>query len=142
MKENIEFLNYIYKSTKMSLVEINEIKPNIKDKNMLVLLTKQEEAYFNICTKAAEQLLNLKTEPEEISSISRVMTFIDTRISTMNDSSNCNIAKNLISSNNQNIINLQYQINNYHGKTAKVLKLANNLLRVRHRNLESLKKYL
>lgn len=142
MKENIELLNYIYKSAKMSLVEINEIKPNIKDNPMLSLLKEQEETYFTICTKAAEQLLNLKTEPEEISSISRVMTFTDTRISTMNDSSNSNIAKNLISSTNKNIIDLQYQINKYHGKTSKVLKLANELLRARHRNLESLKKYL
>lgn len=142
MKENIELLNYIYKSAKMSLVEINEIKPNIKDNPMLSLLKEQEETYFTICTKTAEQLLNLKTEPEEISSISRVMTFTDTRISTMNDSSNDNIAKNLISSNNKNIIDIQYQINKYHGKTSKVLKLANELLRARQRNLESLKKYL
>lgn len=142
MKENIEFLNYIYKSAKMSLVEIDEIKPSIKDKKILTLLKNQEEVYFTICTKATEQLLNLKTEPEDISSLSRVMTFIDTRISTMNDSSNSNIAKTLITSTNKNIIELQQQINKYHGKTPKVLKLANDLLRAKQRNLESLKKYL
>lgn len=126
----------------MSLVEIDEIKPSIEDNDILNILKEQEKLYFIICTKATEQLLSLKTEPTDISSISRVITFIDTRISTMNDSSNNNIAKTLITSNNQNIIELHQKINKYHGKTTKVLKLANELLKVRQRNINSLKKYL
>lgn len=142
MKENIEFLNYIYKTSKLSLIELQEIKPSIQDKEILSIIKKYEEKYFIICTKATEQLLALKKEPDAISSISRITTFIDTRISTMNDQSNTNIAKTLITSNNKTIIELQKHINKYHGKSTKVLKLSNELLRTINSSLNSLKKYL
>lgn len=142
MKENIEFLNYIYKISKLSLIELQEIKPSIQDKEILSIIKKYEEKYFIICTKATEQLLALKKEPDTISSISRITTFIDTRISTMNDQSNTNIAKTLITSNNKTIIELQKHINKYHGKSTKVLKLSNELLRTINSSLNSLKKYL
>lgn len=142
MKENIEFLNYIYKISKLSLIELQEIKPSIQDKEILSIIKKYEEKYFIICTKATEQLLALKKEPDAISSISRITTFIDTRISTMNDQSNTNIAKTLITSNNKTIIELQKHINKYHGKSTKVLKLSNELLRTVNSSLNSLKKYL
>ncbi len=142
MKENIEFLNYIYKISKLSLIELQEIKPSIQDKEILSIIKKYEEKYFIICTKATEQLLALKKEPDAISSISRITTFIDTRISTMNDQSNTNIAKTLITSNNKTIIELQKHINKYHGKSTKVLKLSNELLRTINSSLNSLKKYL
>ncbi len=142
MKENIEFLNYIYKISKLSLIELQEIKPSIQDKEILSIIKKYEEKYFIICTKATEQLLALKKEPDAISSISRITTFIDTRISTMNDQSNTNIAKTLITSNNKTIIELQKHINKYHGKSTKVLKLSNELLRTVNSSLNFLKKYL
>ena len=142
MKENIEFLNYIYKISKLSLIELQEIKPSIQDKEILSIIKKYEEKYFIICTKATEQLLALKKEPDAISSITRITTFIDTRISTMNDQSNTNIAKTLITSNNKTIIELQKHINKYHGKSTKVLKLSNELLRTINSSLNSLKKYL
>ena len=142
MKENIEFLNYIYKTSKLSLIELQEIKQNIQDKEILSIIKKYEEKYFIICTKATEQLLALKKEPDYISAISRIATSIESRISTMNDQSNTNIAKTIITSNNQTMINLKKHINNYHGKSTKVLKLSNELLRTINCSLNSLKKYL
>lgn len=142
MKEDINLLNYIYKLSKMSLISIDEIKQNIQDNKLLNTLKKQEETYFTICTKTTELLLNLKTEPEYISSITKVLNSIDNRLSTMNDSSNNNIAKLLITNNTQHIIELTQHINNYHGKSTKVLKLSNQLLRAKQRNIDSLKEFL
>lgn len=142
MKDKIELLNYIYKNSKMSLIEIDEIKPSINDKELMKVLKAQEKNYFTVCTKIAEMLINLKHEPEEISSISRVITFIDLRLNTMNNSSPNNIAKTLIESTTKSIIELQQKINNHHGKTTKVIRIANSLLRAKQRTVNCLKKFL
>ena len=42
MKENIEFLNYIYKISKLSLIELQEIKPSIQDKEILSIIKKYD----------------------------------------------------------------------------------------------------
>lgn len=142
MKENVELLQFIYQNAKMGLVGIDNIKDIIKDKEFLNLIKEQENDYFEIANTATNLLTSMRQEREELSNIAKVMTFIDSRISTMNDSSNTNIAKMLITGNNKGIIEIQEKINNYQGKNNKVLKLAKKLLEIEKRNIEKLKKYL
>ncbi len=142
MKENVELLQFIYQNAKMGLVGIDNIKEVIKDKEFLSVIKEQENAYFEIANAAANLLASMNQEREELSSIAKAMTFIDARISTMNDSSNANIAKLMITGNNKGIIEIQEKINNYQGKNNKILKLAKKLLEIEKRNIEKLKKYL
>ena len=142
MKENVELLQFIYKNAKMGLIGIDNIKDNIQDKRLLKVIKEQENDYFEIANIATDMLSSSGVEREEISSISKVMTFIDARISTMNDSSNTNIAKMMITGNNKGIIEIQEKINNYQGKNNRILKLAKKLLEIEKRNIENLKKYL
>lgn len=142
MKENVELLQFIYQNAKMGLVGIDNIKDIIKDKEFLSLIKEQENDYFEIANTATNLLTSMRQEREELSNIAKVMTFIDARISTMNDSSNTNIAKMMITGNNKGIIEIQEKINNYQGKNNKVLKLAKKLLEIEKRNIEKLKKYL
>lgn len=142
MKENVELLQFIYQNAKMGLVGIDNIKETIKDKEFLNVIKEQENDYFEIANTATDLLNSMRQEREELSNIAKVMTFIDARISTMNDSSNTNIAKMMITGNNKGIIEIQEKINNYQGKNNKVLKLAKKLLETEKRNIEKLKKYL
>lgn len=142
MKENVDLLQFIYQNAKMGLVGIDNIKDTIKDKEFLEEIKEQENDYFEIANTATDLLNRMNQERQEISNISKVMTFIDARISTMNDSSNTNIAKMMITGNNKGIIEIQEKINNYQGKNNKILRLAKKLLEIEKRNINNLKKYL
>lgn len=141
MKEDIELLNYIYQNAKMGLIGIDNIKDTITSKKFLKTIKEQENDYFEICTIATDFLTEMNEEREDISNIAKVMTYIDAKISTMNDNSTSNLAKMMITGNNKGIIEIQEKINNYQGKNRRVLSLAKQLLRIEKRNIESLNKY-
>lgn len=142
MKENIELLNFIYQKAKMGLIGIENIKPNIKNEKILKIVKAQEKNYFLICNTSTDYLNSMKEERKDISNIAKVMNLIDVRISTMNDNSSSNIAKTIIISNNQNVIDIQEKINKYQGKSKRIINLAKRLLQIEKRNIENLEKYL
>ncbi len=142
MKDNVEVLNYIYKLSKMELLTLDEIKPNIKDKEILNIINKQSNSYFNICNKVTEQLLKERKTPTELSSISKVIKFIDSKIATMNDQSNSNIANTIIKSNTNTLLELDELITNYQGKNQKILRLIKDLKNTLTSSIDILKKYI
>lgn len=142
MKEEIELLNFIYQDAKMGLIDIDNIKDSIKSKKLSTTIKKQEEKYFEICTTATDLLTLLNEEREDISNISKIMSYIEIRINVMNDSSTNNLARIIINENNKGIIDIQEKINNYNGKNKKVINLAKKLLQLKKQNIETLKKFL
>lgn len=138
----IEMLNYIYQTSKIGIINIDNIKSEIKNKNFLKNLQAQQNSYFEICNEATDFLFLVNKEREEISNITKVMIYIDSRINTMNDNSLSNIIKLLISKSTERIIDLENKINDYNLKNKKILSLCKKLLRLEKSNIEKNKKYL
>lgn len=138
----IEMLNYIYQNSKIGIINIDNIKEEIKNKNLQKSLKTQQNNYFEICNEATDLLFSAGKEREEVSSITKVMTYIDSRINTMNDNSLKNIIKLLINKNTERIIDLENRIKEYKGNNKKVKSLCKKLLILEKNNLEKNKKYL
>ena len=138
----IEMLNYIYQNSKIGIINIDNIKGEIKNKNLQKSLKTQQNNYFEICNEATDLLFSAGKEREEVSSITKVMTYIDSRINTMNDNSLKNIIKLLINKNTERIIDLENRIKEYKGNNKKVKSLCKKLLILEKNNLEKNKKYL
>lgn len=142
MNEDIELLNYIYQNSKMGVVGIDNIKANIKNKELLKIIKEQQNDYYKICTKAIKMLSLTNSERKNITGIAKLMTYMDSQIKMMMDNSDSTIAKMMIEGSNMGIIAITEKLNNYKGTDKKIIKLAKELLKIEEINLEKLKVFL
>lgn len=142
MEEDIKLLNAIYKNTQMGIIGIDNIINDIKNKKLKATILEQRNDYQDIFLKIKSYLKSLDEDPEEISSIAKIMTYIDAKINTFDDKSVANIAMMMIKGSNKGIVEIEEKINDYQGENKNILNLAKELLRIENKNINSLKKYL
>lgn len=142
MNENLELLKLVYKNAKMGIVGIENIKGSIKDKEFGKLIREQENDYYEMCTKTIKQLSLTNHDKEDISKMAELMTFMESSIELLKDSSPSNIAKMMIKGTNMGIVELEEKLNNFTNLDKANVKLAKELLRMEKKNIEHLKKYL
>ena len=142
MEEDIKLLNAIYKNTQMGIIGIDNIINDIKNKKLKATILEQRNDYQDIFLKIKSSLKSLDEDPEEISSIAKIMTYIDAKINTFDDKSVANIAMMMIKGSNKGIVEIEEKINDYQGENKNILNLAKELLRIENKNINSLKKYL
>lgn len=142
MEEDIKLLNAIYKNTQMGIIGIDNIINDIKNKKLKATILEQRNDYQDIFLKIKSYLKSLDEDPEEISSIAKIMTYIDAKINTFDDKSVANIAMMMIKGSNKGIVEIEEKINDYQGENKNILNLAKELLRIENKNINILKKYL
>ncbi len=142
MDKETEFLEYIYQNAKMGIIGIDNIKGSINDGELLSTIKEQEKDYYNICNKATSMLLERDQCVKDVSGIAKVMTYIDAKMNTKDETCNNTIAKMMIKGSNKGIIEIQEKLNNYKDVDRSITKLAKELLNIEKRNLDNLKKYL
>lgn len=142
MEEDIKLLNAIYKNTQMGIIGIDNIINDIKNKKLKATILEQRNDYQDIFLKIKSYLKSLDEDPEEISSIAKIMTYIDAKINTFDDKSVTNIAMMMIKGSNKGIVEIEEKINDYQGENKNILNLAKELLRIENKNINILKKYL
>ena len=142
MNENLELLKLVYKNAKMGIVGIENIKGSIKDKEFGKLIREQENDYYEMCTKTIKQLSLTNHDKEDISKMAELMTFMESSIELLKDSSPSNIAKMMIKATNTGIIEIEEKLNNIEGIDKRTVKLGKELLAMEKRNINNLKKYL
>lgn len=142
MNENLELLKLVYKNAKMGIVGIENIKGSIKDKEFGKLIREQENDYYEMCTKTIKQLSLTNNDKEDISKMAELMTFMESAVELMKDSSPSNIAKMMIKGTNMGIVELEEKLNNFTNLDKANVKLAKELIRMEKRNIDHLKKYL
>lgn len=142
MDKETEFLEYIYQNAKMGIIGIDNIKEAIKDESLLKTIKEQERDYYNICTKATNLLLDKDQKVKDVSGMAKIMTKIDAKLNTKEETSNNTIAKMMIKGSNKGIMEIQEKLNNYRDVDKKITALAKELLNIEKRNLNNLKKFL
>lgn len=142
MDKETEFLKYIYQNAKMGIIGIDNIKANIKDEDLLNTIKEQERDYYMICNKATNLLLDRDSTVKDIGGITKMMTYIDAKLNTKEETNNNTIAKMMIKGSNRGIIEIEEKLNNYKEIDKKVISLAKELLKIEKRNLDNLKKFL
>lgn len=142
MDKKTELLNYIYQNSKMGIIAIDNIIDHVEDKNLLKTIKEQQKDYYKICNDATSLLTTTNGELKDISSMTKIMTYIDAKLSVLTDNSSNNIAKMMINGSNRGIIEIEEKLNNYLCQDKKITALAKELLRIEKKNLDNLKKYL
>ncbi len=142
MKEDLKLLENIYQNAQMGIVGIDNILDDITDKKLKKAIQEQRNDYHDIALKITKYLEQLHHQPEEISSIAKIMTYIDAKVSTMTNKKASNYAMMMIKGNNKGITEIKEKINDYEGSNNEIINLAKELLRIENKNLNQLKKFL
>lgn len=142
MGKDAEFLNYIYQNAKMGVVGIDNIKAKIFDDDLKNIIASQRKEYEKITEEASNLLTELGVNEKDISTMSKVMTYVMSNLELLKDDSSSNIAKMMIEGSNKGIIEITKNLNSYTNMNHKVVKLAKKLLATEQHNIEELKIYL
>ena len=142
MEKEIEFLQYIYQNAKMGIVGIDDIKSHIEDEDLKKTITRQKSEYESIANECIKILANYKKDEEDISNMSKIMSYVMVNMQMLKDDSASNIAKLMIEGSNKGIIQINEKLNNYANINPKIIKLAKKLLVTEQHNIDDLKIYL
>lgn len=142
MKENIEFLNYIYQNAQMGVVGIDDIINKITDEDFENVIKEQKDDYETICKETSAIFKKYGKEEKELPMMAKVGSYMMSEMKTLTDSSTNMLAKMMMEGSNKGIIEITEQLNNYSGDDEEIRTLANKLLKIEQKNLDNLKKFL
>jgi len=142
MENTQELLTFIYENAQMGIIGIDNVINDIKDSTFLNIIKEQRNDYYDITNKVKEYAHTLNYSLDEVSSIAKIMTYLDAKAELLTDKSVSTIAKMMLKGSNKGIIKITEKINNYMEDDKKTLSLAKELLRIENNNLNNLKKYI
>ena len=142
MKENIEFLNYIYQNAQMGVVGIDDIINKITDEDFENVIKEQKDDYETICKETSAIFKKYGKEEKELPMMAKVGSYMMSEMKTLTDSSTNMLAKMMMEGSNKGIIEITEQLNNYSGDDEEIRTIANKLLKIEQKNLDNLKKFL
>ena len=142
MEKEVEFLNYMYQNAKMGIVGIDDIKSHIEDEDLKKLIARQRSEYESIADECIEILASMGKDEEDISNMSKVMSYMMVSMEMLKDDSSSNIAKLMIEGSNKGIIQINKKLNSFNNIDSKIVKLAKKLLATEQHNIDDLKIYL
>ena len=145
MNENLELLEYIYKSSDMGIISLTNILKEIDNKENKIKndisdeLTKYEE--YN--KKSKELLKKNKGKIDDNSLMTKIMSKQGIKMEVKNDNSDSAIGHMLIEGLTMGVVDMETNIKNMKEKVdKKILKLAEEYLKFQKNEIEKIKKYL
>ncbi|MBE6161533.1 MAG: hypothetical protein E7158_04905 [Firmicutes bacterium] len=142
MDKEVEFLKYIYQNAKMGIEGIDDIKKHIETDELKELIARQKSEYESIANDAILLLNKSGAHEDDISALSKAMSYMMVNMKMLKDDSESNIAKLMIEGSNKGVIQITEKINSYTNVNPKIIKLAKKLLATEEHNIEELKIYL
>ena len=145
MDENIELLEYIYKSSEMGTLSCTKLIRDIngkenKIKKVVENILKEYESFQD----ESEKLINKNDyEIKENSMMTKMSSSMGVKMEVMKDNSDANIAHLLTQGLTMGIVDVSSKIDNYKDEVdSKILKLAKKYLKFQQETVEELKEYL
>lgn len=143
MKEEIEFLEYIYQNAKMGIESIARlIKSRNKDDNLDKIFKEQLNDYTKIANSAKGMLKRRKKDTKELGVMSKIATYMTIKINLSKENPDKEAIDMVIKGSQMGIEQITKHLNEYRIKTKTVINLANRLIAIEERNLERLVKEL
>ena len=145
MDENLELLEFIYKTSSMGISSTTDLLKFIKEKDNKIKkesenILKTYEKYF----KESEKLLKkYKTKGEDESIMVKVMSTMGIKKEVMADNSDAAMADMMIKGISMGTIEMEKKISDYKDAVSKdQLKIAKGFLKFQQETIEKLKEYL
>ena len=140
--ENINALDEIHKGSCMGMDAIDFVLDKVEDKNLTKELNREYKEYEDIKLEIEKIYPDYNEgNPNETSSMNKMMTWSGIEMKTMNDRSTSNIAELLIKGVNMGIIEGR-RILNKKEINNEVNDIVSKYTSMQEKNLENLKKYL
>ncbi len=145
MDENIELLEYIYKSSEMGTLSCTKLIRDINDKeNKIKKVVENILKEYESFQDESEKLINKNDyEIKENSMMTKMSSSMGVKMEVMKDNSDANIAHLLTQGLTMGIVDISSKIDNYKDDVdSKILKLAKKYLKFQQETVEELKEYL
>ena len=145
MDENLEILEYIYKTANMGHISCENLITELKEKDNKIktILEEINKKYEHFEKESFKLLKKYKKEAKTPGIIAEVMSKMSIKKEVMNDNSDSSIASMLIEGLTMGNLELDKKINNYKGNAEKKnIKIAEDFKKYGETYIEKLKRYL
>ena len=145
MNENLELLEYIYKSSEMGVQALTNILKEINNKeNKLKRVISDELSLYEKFYKTSKNILKKnKAKFKGINIMVKTMSKEAIKVEIKKDNSDAAIAHMLIEGFTMGVVDIESKIKNLDKKVDKdILDLANKYLKFQQDEIDKLKKYL
>lgn len=144
MKENNEFLEYIYKCANMGYESTTNLIRALenKDNKLKKAIEDELKEYEKIVKDCKKILKSNKLEPKSTNIMTKMSSFLGINMEVMKDNSDSAIAEMLIQGLNMGKIEMEKKLDKYKDCDKKIIKLAKDLYEFQNNSITELKKYL
>ena len=145
MNENLELLNYIYKSSDMGVISLTNIlkEINYKENKIKSAISTELSIYEKYNKKCKELLKKNKTKLDGNSLITKVMSKQGIKMEVDKDNSDSAIAHMIIEGLTMGVVDMESHIKNMSDKVdKKILNIASDYLKFHQDEIEKMKNYL
>ena len=144
MDINKKVLNEVSKGSKMGMDAIKFVSDKVSDSRFQNVLNVEYGKYKNIFERVDQIYPNYdKTDdPEETSTMNKMMTWYGIQMKTMSDKSNSKLSELLLQGTNMGIIEGRRLLNNNPSMDTDVKQILNDFVVMQEDSVETLKKYL
>lgn len=144
MDINKKVLNEVSKGAKMGMDAVQFVSDKVSDDRFQKVLNVEYGKYKNIFERVDKIYPNYdKTDdPEETSTMNKIMTWYGIQMKTMSDKSNSKLSELLLQGTNMGIIEGRRLLNNNPSMDTDVKQILNDFVVMQEDSVETLKKYL
>ena len=145
MNENLELLEYIYKSSSMGVESLTNLLKELNDKeNKLKSIISDELSLYEKFSKKSKKLLKKNNGKVEGNSLmTKIMSKQGIKMEVKKDNSDASVAHLIIQGLTMGVVDIESKIKNLDEKVDKdILNLGKDFLKFQQEEIEKLTKYL
>lgn len=142
MKEEIEFLEYIYQNSKMGQDSIiNMLKTRNKNDEIELVLKEQLKDYRKVVNSASAMLERRMKKVKDINVMAKIGTYMNIKLNMLGDDSPQKVADMFIEGSKMGIEQIEKNLQEYNISNKYVKNLGEKLLEIEKKNISNLHKY-
>lgn len=132
----------ILKNADLGIEAIDAVKCRVQDERFLNELAKEKRAYVSYRCEMERELSDSQVKDAVASKFQKAMMKFGTKMNTVFDSSNTNIAEMMIEGTNMGINDIQKEINRMNADKEDVPPVAYEYIEMMQQNVDELRNYL
>ena len=132
----------ILKNADLGIDAIENVKCAVKDEKLLNVLAEQKKGYVGFKTAVEKELDPNTIKEASPAKMNKMMMKMGTKMNTMFDSSNTNIAEMMIEGTNMGINDIQKEINEMQLVGSEIPQLATDYIQMMQSNVDTLSSFL
>lgn len=142
-KNELEFLEKIQENTEMGMHTVNDIIPIVTDQSFKSILDEQLADYKKIHDECVSLIVSDGEEMKSHGKIAKIMSTANIKISTLLDKTPSHISEMMITGSTMGINQITKELNEKGNCVdEKIKELADKLLHIEQKNIDTLRTYL